>query len=123
MNRVLCTRSLESLNLSLNPLPQDVAQAIIDALPPAAAAIITDMSVAGAGFINMRVQEGYIIDRLRWVILRRGRGGIASPSGSCRFYDLGRIILSLDLVTILITHTPHHGHQPIIINAPRVTRG
>lgn len=49
--------------------PQDAAQMVIDSLPALAKKdILAEVTVAGAGFINVRVQEAYLKARVRDVL-------------------------------------------------------
>jgi arginyl-tRNA synthetase len=63
-------RALKASGVEGGPAnPREAAQAIIDHLPAAGKKeIVADVSIAGAGFINVRVQEAWLKARVRDVL-------------------------------------------------------
>jgi len=57
--------------------PQDVAKALIDSLPAKGHEVCAEVSVAGAGFINVRVQGAYLQARVKDILLHGPQAAMA----------------------------------------------
>ncbi|MEX2276129.1 MAG: arginine--tRNA ligase [Actinomycetota bacterium] len=64
---------------SLDRPPRDVAQALVDAMPPAE--FVERVEVAGPGFLNLHVTDDWLYDVLRDVLAQGATYGHAEPSG------------------------------------------
>jgi hypothetical protein len=73
--------------------PQDVAQALISNLPKAAKDLFAEVTIAGGGYVNVRVQDGYLKDRVRCdavdVHTAEGPPGGWAPGHVCTSMDTG----------------------------------
>ena len=85
-----------STNIALNAAkragqnPRDLAAALVEALRPDPPAHATSIEVAGPGFINFHLDDGWLYDALA-ELLDQGEGGLRPPRRRARRTGAGRV--------------------------------